>query len=469
MGAGVKAFPPDVAAPRRGRQRLRRGERVSRAAMSSPSRIAVIDIGSNTANVAVYAAPLRGALDRVADRSEPLRLMRRLGSDGMLAPSAIERLLETLRSFRDFAGDHGAEKVIVLATSAVRDAKNADAVARLAREELGLAFRVIDGQEEGALAGIATSCLLGVREGVVVDLGGGSLQLVELRAGSVGRTVSLPLGALRLTDKFQFGDAVSAEAVLALRAHVDEALAGVNWLRAAAGPLVGVGGTLRALAKVDRRARGWPIAHGHGYLLGRDAIERTWEHASRVDAGRRRDIPGLAGHRVDTIAAGACTVLRVMAARRTHEVRMNSYGVREGAALRAFLGADQPVVADPLGIELAARFPTVGGVDGNEGARARSALDEVLVRADRDVRNEVGTPGSDRRTGLELAAWLCAAGVHESARLVSMDGSKDRPVHGASHEAVLVAADLLREAPAYGLPPGVHRRMKGLLREACGR
>ncbi len=453
--------------PRDGRRRLPATERVSRAAMSSPSRIAVIDIGSNTANVAVYAAPLRGALDRVADRSEPLRLMRRLGSDGTLAPSAIERLLETLRSFRDFAADHGASSVIVLATSAVRDARNADSVARLAREELGLAFRVIDGQEEGVLAGISTSCLLGVRDGVVMDLGGGSLQLVELRAGTAGRAVSLPLGALRLTDKFQFVDAASAEMVLALRAHVDEALASVAWLRDVPGPLVGVGGTLRALAKVDRRARGWPIAHGHGYLLGRDAVERTWEHASRVDAARRREIPGLPAHRVDTIAAGAGTVLRVMAARRTDAIRMSSYGVREGAALRAFLGADLPVVADPLGVELAARFPDARG-DAGGGPRARAALDEVLLRADQDVRKEIGEVGSDRRAGLELATWLRAAGIHESARLVSVDGSKDRPVHGATHEAVLIAADLLREVPVYGLSRGAHRRMQALVREACG-
>jgi exopolyphosphatase/pppGpp-phosphohydrolase len=260
---------------------------------------------------------------------------------------------------------------------------------------------------------------------------------------------------------------LGAEAVLALRAHVDEALGQVGWARDVPGPLVGVGGTLRALAKVDRRARAWPISHGHGYLLGRDAIERTWEQASRLDVGRRREIAGLAAHRVDTIAAGACTVLRVMAARRTDEIRINSYGVREGAALRAFLGVDLPVLDDPLGAELASRFGATDGSGASAGEQARAAVSEVLARADQDVREEVGGVGSTLRTGLEIAAWLTACGVREGARLVASDGAKDRPLHGATQESVLVAHALLAATPAHGLSRGTHRRMQALLRAAC--
>ncbi|MEN9786774.1 MAG: hypothetical protein RLZZ299_2038 [Pseudomonadota bacterium] len=420
------------------------------------ARIAVIDIGSNTANVAVYASAHPGHLDRVFDASEPLRLMRRLGTDGRLPDSAVERLLETLRAFRDMAFRNGAKQVIALATSAVRDARNADAVARVVAQEVGVVLRVVEGAEEGRLAGIATLRLLPVRDGLVFDLGGGSLQLVELRDGRVSRAASLLLGALRLTDRFTVEAPMTADAVLTLRDHIDAELASVPWLRDAPGPVVGVGGTVRALAKVERRRTGWRLSHGHGQLLARDAVDRTWEMVSRVDAARRRELPGLAVHRTDTIMAGALVVDRILAARGAEHVRINSYGVREGAALEAWR-PEQDWPDGPLQAELAGRFP------GEAGPRGWARAYAALARADADVREEVGGGSAPLHPALGIAAWLQASGVTGAEALAGAPTGKDRPLHGAMQESVLAAADLLADMPLYGMSRGTHRRMRALL------
>jgi exopolyphosphatase/guanosine-5'-triphosphate,3'-diphosphate pyrophosphatase len=409
-------------------------------------RLAVVDIGSNTANCAVYERAAPGALDRLDESSEPLKLMRRLGPDGVLSPAVIERVLGVLRGFRTFARGLGADEVIALATSAVRDARNSGVLRRAAERELGFALRVIDGAEEGELAAIATAHLLPVRDGVVMDLGGGSAQFVELVDGRPGRTASLPLGALRLTDAFGTAERVSAEKVLALRAHVDAQLATVDWLAGARGPLVGVGGTIRALGKVDRKARSWPIPHGHGHWLSREDLERTWEWTSRLDADARREVPGLPNHRAETIVAGALVYMRVLALRGLHGLRISSYGVREGAALRHFEGDRLPLAAgEALRAELRARWP-----------RVPEALEATLRAA---LTSEVPLEPTVR-DGLWIAAWARAARARP-------DAVTERPVHGVGHDEVAVAADLMVEGVPRVLPGPLAQRLRALVRVAA--
>jgi exopolyphosphatase/pppGpp-phosphohydrolase len=416
--------------------------RLASRPMPSPERLSVVDIGSNTANCAVYASASTGALDRVAESSEPLKLMRRIGPDGSFPPGAVERVLAVLRGFKDFSRAHGASRVICLATSAVRDARNAGEIVRAARRDLGLTLRVIDGEEEGQLAARSVLGLLPVRNGLVLDLGGGSAQLTEIVAGEARRVASLPLGALRLTDRFGTQDVAPADQVLALRAHVDGVLAAAPWIAEVQGTLVGVGGTIRALGKVDRRARPGLVSHGHGYALAREAVEQCWEWMSRVDAERRRSIPGLPGHRVETIVAGALVVARVLALRGDPKICVNSYGVREGAALQAWFG-DGPGPADaPLRAELQARWPDVPA--------SLPARIETLLDAD-------GAPANELALGVRIAAWCRAAGVPLPTLLA-------RPVHGATHADLLVARDLLAEGPPLTLALDVAEQLRGSVR-----
>lgn len=418
-------------------------------------RLAVVDVGSNTTNLAVYAANALGALDRVADESEPLRLIRRLDDQGRFPPAALDRTVEVLRRFAEDARGMGARHVDVVATSAVRDAKNGPELIERVRVQLGLQMRILDGPDEGVCAAVGVTNTLPVQDGFLVDLGGGSLQVVELRDGRSVRATSLPLGALRLTDAFRTAEGIpTAAQVTALRRHVEGALRALDWF-GARGTLVGVGGTIRAIGKVDRRDRGWPIGHGHGYLLTEDSVEAIWDRVSRVDAARRREIPGLAAHRVDLIVAGALVVSWVLRVSGFRALRVSSYGVREGAALRRLLGAEQPRVRDVREAGLIARVP---------GDAPLSERRAAAAAAWRTFDEKAGPDLAPHREAFVAAAWIRAARpVGGAAGAVAH--LLGEPLQGFWQEETLALADLVADAPRGRLGGDARRDLRTLLDE----
>lgn len=423
--------------------------------MAVPRSLAVVDVGSNTTNVAVFRAdPSTGALDRVLDESEPLRLFRRLGPDGGLPPAVLDRTVETILRLVADARAHGADEVDVVATSAVRDARNGqDLVDRVAGEP-GVRVRILDGRDEGVCAAVCATNTLPVEEGFVVDLGGGSLQIVEVRERRPARAASLPLGALRLTDTFRTDGVPAPDAINALRRHVEGQLRTVPWFRAR-GTLVGVGGTIRAIAKMDRRGKGWPVSHGHGYRLDRDAVESAWERVSRLDPARRKDIPGLSAHRVDLIVAGAGVVAWSLRASGFEELLTSSYGVREGVALQRLYGVEQPVVPDVREAGLAGRFVGARPVDEARGRqRAAEALFDALAGALGLDRAHRGPFGAAARI---LAAAPTGGAPAAAATLLVA------PLQGFVQEETVRIVDLLLPAPRHALDAPTHAGLRVLL------
>ncbi len=333
-----------------------------RLAERSP-RHAVIDIGSNTTTLAVYEVSATGAVDRILQRGDPLRLLRAVGPDRMLSPGAIEGTVQLLQQFARIAKHAGVPKPICLATSAVRDARNGAALIARIRTELGIAAELLSEEDEGLAAATSVVNQLPVADGCMVDLGGGSLQVVELRDRRAVAAVSLPLGALRSTDAFFKSDPPSGAEVTALRRQVEADLRrACGWARGR-GVLVGVGGTARAFAKVHRRQVAATLQHSHGYRLERDSLEAIFEHTSRLPIERRREVAGLSPHRVDLMPAGALTILTVMRQFGYEDLLVSHYGVREGVALRQVHTAHEPLLADVRESGLTVRFPQLASHD----------------------------------------------------------------------------------------------------------
>lgn len=429
-------------------------------AANGAERLAVIDIGSNTAALAVYAVTPEGAVDRLAERSEPLRLIRRIGADGRLPGAVLDRTVEVLGSFASTARDHGAEVVDVVATSAVRDARNSDELARRLRASHGLRMRVLDGAAEGVAAACGTVNTLPLVDGFMLDLGGGSLQIVEIRERVCARRVSLPLGALRLTDAFRTDGVPTHVEVTALRRHIEEQLRLVPWFRASPQcVLVGVGGTIRAIAKTERRASLWPVSHGHGFLLTQDAVEAAWERFSRLDPGRRRETPGLSAHRVETIVAGTCVVFHALRASGFDALRTSSYGVREGIALQRVLGADAPLLPCPREAGLRGRFPA----SPEAHAHAAEVADAAAVLLEALAADDALDPS--HAEALRAAAHLSALPVPSSGP-DRIDVLLSAPFQGYWQEQTLAVADLLASVPRFGMDPTVHRRLRSVIEVA---
>lgn len=163
-------------------------------------RIAIIDLGSNTTRLVVYEYEPGRRFHLVEEVREVVRLREGMGNGMALRAAAIERAQQAMRMFASFCRSQGIDDVLMTATSAVRDARNGDSFLARVRAETGWEPRLLSGQEEGYFGALGALNGVGLREGFVIDLGGGSAQIVEVRGGLPGRVVSLPLGALRLSD-----------------------------------------------------------------------------------------------------------------------------------------------------------------------------------------------------------------------------------------------------------------------------
>src|SRR5436190_8063966 len=218
--------------------------------------VAVVDIGSNSGRVMVFKREPSNHLRLLAGSRAPLRLVHDVDTRGELSETTIARATEAIRDFKAIATGAGAKRIIAVATAAMRDAANGALLVERLRRELGIRVEIIGGMTEagygfaGAVRGLAVS------GGLLFDVGGGSMQITQFSRRRLTSGVSLPFGALRLSENFLKVDPPSPKPIRRLRDHVRSHLPKVRVPRLASGDyLVGTGGTLRNLAKIDHHTR----------------------------------------------------------------------------------------------------------------------------------------------------------------------------------------------------------------------
>lgn len=404
--------------------------------------LAVIDIGSNSGRVIVVRVTANGHLEILSEARSSLRLMSDIGSSGSLSPAAEERTLAALFDFMAVAAGSGARRTVALATAAVREARNsADFVARL-RRETGLAIRVIDGEEEARLAFSGAVNGLPIEHGLLVDVGGGSLEVAHFRSRRVQSSWTLPLGSLRLTDVFLTGDPPKQAEISALQRHVELSLhaAGVPQLGEGE-QVVGTGGTIRNLAKMDRASRSYPIQRLHGYELARKGLRDVVGRLVTRRLSRRAALPGLSSDRADSIVGGALVVQTVLEATGASGLTVSGQGLREGVVYEEFarsMPSAQAVRRASIAA-IASRFTTWDGDRARRRLRVASALWDVMMPGTSD----------ELRDAFEHAATILDVGRsvdyyrrwdHAAEIVVSAD------LHGFSHRSIAMTAALIARA-----------------------
>ncbi len=324
-------------------------------------RTAVIDLGSNSFRLVVFTAA-EGWWKRTDEIYEAVRIGAGLGASGELGRKPMKRALQAIEVFSHFlhASGIGAEDVQAVATSAIRDASNQEQFLARVREETGLAVTVLSREEEARLGYLAAINSTTLTDGAVLDLGGGSLQLIEVVGRLAGRLGSWPLGAVRMTEAFLSAeDPAPKKARKALRAHVEEVLGEAGWLERTGRRLVGVGGTVRNLAAAAQAEAGLPSFGVQGFFLDRDALEALVECLAALPASERGKLKGIKYARSDLILAGALVVQAVMEAGDFDGIETTEAGLREGAFFARHLPDDPPLFEDVRRssvLNLAARY-----------------------------------------------------------------------------------------------------------------
>ena len=245
----------------------------------------IIDIGSNTVRLSVYQLTDNGAY-RVVDQGRwPARLSQRMDKDGSLLTEAIEELAEVLRHFRRICEKHGAENIRAVATAAIRQAVNRDAIIRHLFDATGIEVEILSGEDEARIGSRAMLNSLSLTECFVVDIGGGSTEISLIRDRKVVRAVSFPIGCVNTTAKYAIGDGHVPPALLAdIQSDVRRLLGREKWISKHPGlPLIGLGGTVRALAKLHQRESNYPFPHLHGYQLSILDITSTLDQLAAIN------------------------------------------------------------------------------------------------------------------------------------------------------------------------------------------
>ena len=308
-------------------------------------RVAIIDLGSNSFRLVIFVYRPGGMFALTDEIREPVRLSAGM-QDGELQPDAIARATSAVRAYGAFCRTTGVTEVIAAATSAIRDATNRDEVLAAFATD-GIEARVLSTQEEAYYGYLGIVNSMTVEDGMFVDVGGGSAQVGRITRRALERTMSAPIGAVRMTEAFMPASRTKRSEIKALRRHILDVLGEAHWFAPDGLPLIGTGGTVRTLAAIAQRSWEHPLAEIHGYILSRVALAQIIDELVRRPVTQRSRIPGLKADRADIILAGAVTIDAVMERVGVDTIEVCSQGLREGLFYERFLRpADPPLFTD---------------------------------------------------------------------------------------------------------------------------
>lgn len=315
-------------------------------------RLAVIDMGSNSFRLVVIEYTPHLAFKEIDEVRESVRVGEGMATADALRPVAIERAVRTMHIYASFCRAMQIDEVLAVGTSAIRDARNRASLTERVKRETGIPVRVLSGEEEayyGYLAAVNSTLLT---DGLVMDIGGGSMQLTRVENRQRCESVSFPLGAVRLTEGYLKSDPVEKGEVKALVNHLHDILEPLTWLRAKPGMVfVGEGGTLRLIARLAQKRTNYPFDRLHGYELRASDAEDVRKDLAERSIAERVNLPGMKPDRADISFACAVAITEVMQIAGYNRMTVCGQGLREGIFYERFLtpdGGTPSMTAPPL-------------------------------------------------------------------------------------------------------------------------
>jgi exopolyphosphatase / guanosine-5'-triphosphate,3'-diphosphate pyrophosphatase len=308
-------------------------------------KLAALDVGSNTVLMLVFEYTGDDKSHVLADLARITRLGRGVDANGRLDPHSAARTLDTISEFTDRARALGAEKIVGVATAALRDAADGpDFLARV-KERTGVTLEIISGQTEAQLSYLSTQKGLGISPAeklLIVDIGGGSTELIRAEPAHALDVISLQLGSVRLTERIVHHDPPLPDEAAAIRAIVDNSLHELGWNYSPA-RMVGIAGTVTTLCAIALGLEHHSVDVVHGHRLAVSEIRELIESLGSMPLERRKQLPGMDPDRADVLFAGALILERVASHFECREVIVSDQGVRWGLMWREVESRTSPI------------------------------------------------------------------------------------------------------------------------------
>ncbi|MFD2613477.1 Ppx/GppA phosphatase family protein [Paenibacillus gansuensis] len=294
-------------------------------------RFGIIDIGSNSIRLVIYEQTENGAYRVIDESKASARLSGHIDADGRLPHSGIQLIIETLAYFKMLCEASRAYSIRAVATAAVRNAGNSGEIVQAVEEASGIKVEILSGHEEARYGYLGVRNTLDIAEGFIVDIGGGSTEISYFKDRHLLHSVSFPFGSVNTAKQFLKNGNLDEEDLSKIRSMAIKAMEGEPWIRKAPGlPLIGLGGTIRSVSKIDQKAKKYSLGLTHNYQMAAQDVTQWLQSLRAMPLDKRRKVQGLAKERADIIVPGLVIMQAVFQHTAASHYVISGSGLRDG-------------------------------------------------------------------------------------------------------------------------------------------
>ena len=294
-------------------------------------RVGIIDLGSNSARLVIVRIYKNSSNQMIYNHKISLRLGQRINKNGEITKDAIKDIVDAVKKFSHMCTLFDAKTILAVATAAMRSAKNGPDIVEIIKAKTGIDVKIISGEQEANYGYIGTINSLDIKNAVLFDLGGGSLEVVLVKNRQPEHMASLNIGTTTMTEKFKTADKMSSKTYRELSSYVEQKLKKtLPWLKNSKLPIIGIGGTVRNIAKMHQRRVEYAYPKLHNYQMQMPDFDEIFNLMRNTNYEERKKLPGLSSERADIILAGATVIKTLFSTVKNKEFIISGCGLREG-------------------------------------------------------------------------------------------------------------------------------------------
>lgn len=396
-------------------------------------KIAIIDMGSNSIRYVALQIADNKAYFFLNQEKEAIRLGHGLSQTGRLSDEGMERAMTCLHVYKHMMKVSHIHTCLAVATAAVRNAENGMEFLKRIHDETGIQMDVITGEREAYLGYLGVANTIDQKNCLIFDLGGASVEITLVHNGEAQHSVSIPIGAVTLTEKFSLQGDYDERKFASCLKYINKKLTAINWIKNINVPLIGIGGTARTFAKMDQKATNYEFPKLHNYIVPYKNFSSLYKEILSRTAVTRKKITGLSNDRADLIVAGAAVIQTLFTVAGSNKMIVSGCGLREGLFFEYYA---KKHYMDTLRVEDILDFSVRNFIGTIDGSYNETHSAQVARVADMLFDQLKKLHGFDNRQRLLLHT---AARLHDIGKIINF-------YNHARHSAFMIA-----HAPLYGL------------------
>ena len=295
-------------------------------------KVAIIDLGSNTARLLIVEVSENGYFQVVDQLKEAPRIGEGMEKEGFLKPQRIQATIKVLKMFRRLCDVNRIDRIIAVATAAVRRAKNQRSFLDEVAATCGIKLRVLSAEEEAIYVYRGVINTMDIPKGIILEIGGGSTKIIYYNRRNLLNYETLPFGAITLTELFEGENLSPAEQSEKIEEYVLEQLAKIEWLKNVdpEAQLIGVGGSFRNLCRMTKIMKKYPLRAIHNYVVGDSDFDHVYDLVKSLDLDRKKKIKGLSSGRADILPAALAAIKSFKKYMNLGDIVISGSGLRTG-------------------------------------------------------------------------------------------------------------------------------------------